>query len=87
LDLLLAKYYEDICETARIKSGLRHQTDGEKPSKHFSALLKQRSGKSAITSLTSLRNGVEVDLTEVEDILKKASSFLCYTVFSQTHKC
>jgi hypothetical protein len=49
--------------------------EGEKPSKYFSALLKQRSSNSAITSLSCSTNGVDVSLLEIEDILEEASSF------------
>jgi hypothetical protein len=31
LDQLLADYYDDICEAARVKSGLRYQAEGERP--------------------------------------------------------
>lgn len=78
LDMLLADYYDDICEAARVKAGLKHHVDGEKPSKYFSALLKQRSSSSTITSLSCSRNGFDVSLTEIEDILEEASSFYAF---------
>jgi hypothetical protein len=82
LDLLLADYYDDICEAARVKAGLKHHVDGERPSKYFLALLKQRASSSVITSLNCSRNGVSVSLTEIGDILEEASSFYA-TLYSE----
>jgi hypothetical protein len=75
LDLLLADYYQDIHEAARIKSGLRYQMEGERPTKYFSALIKKRAEKSALTSLVVKRNGDEVTLSTIEEILEEATSF------------
>jgi hypothetical protein len=75
LDILLSEYYDDICEVAKIKAGLKYHVSGERPTKYFSALVKQRAEKSAITSLTCKRNGREVSLTDIEDILEEASNF------------
>jgi hypothetical protein len=75
LDLLLANYYEDIYEVARVKAGLRYQVEGERPTKYFSALVKKRAEKSALTSLVVNRNGDKVTLSTIEEILEEASSF------------
>jgi hypothetical protein len=75
LDLLLSQYYEDIYEAARIKSGLEHLIEGKKPTKYFSALVKHRGEKSAISGPTVKRDGIEVKLSHIEDILEEASSF------------
>jgi hypothetical protein len=76
LDHLLADYYDDICEAARIKVGLKYHLHGEKPTKYFSALLKQRSEKSSITSL-SVENsdGSITVLSTIEEFLEMASGF------------
>jgi hypothetical protein len=74
LDHLLADYYADIQEDARIKSGLKYQVDGERPTKYFSALLKREVEKSAIVSLVCKRQGVPVTLSHIEDILEEAAS-------------
>lgn len=76
LDLPLADYFENICEAARVKAGLKHHGVGERPSKYFSALLKQRSSNSTVTPWNCSRNGVPVSLTNIEDILEEASSFM-----------
>jgi hypothetical protein len=75
LDLLLAEYYEDIYEAARVKSGLRHKVEGERPTKYFSALAKKRAEKSALTSLVVDRNSDKVTLSTIEEILEEASDF------------
>jgi hypothetical protein len=75
LDLLLAEYYEDIHEAARVKSGLRYKVEGERPTKYFSALVKKRAEKSALTSLIVDRNGDKVTLSTIEEILEEASDF------------
>jgi hypothetical protein len=82
LGILLPEYYDDICEVAKIKTGLRYYVFGERPTKYFSALVKQRAEKSAITSLTCKRDGQEVSLTNIEDILEEASSFYS-TIYSK----
>jgi hypothetical protein len=82
LDVLLSDYYDDITEVAQVKSGLRYHVSGERPTKYFSALVKQRAEKSAITSLTCKRNGQEVSLTDIEDILEEASNFYA-TLYSK----
>jgi hypothetical protein len=61
---------------------LRYHVSGERPTKYFSALVKQRAEKSAITSLTCKRNGHEVSLTDSEDILEEASNFYA-TLYSK----
>jgi hypothetical protein len=73
LDQLLADYYDDICEAARVKSGLKYHLQGEKPTKYFSSLMKQRSEKSTITSLISHQTKTEVSF--IEAILKEVSTF------------
>jgi hypothetical protein len=75
LDLLLGEYYNDIYEAARVKSGLKHLVDGERPTKYSSALVKHRGEKSAMSSLTVKRDGKEIKLTHIEDILQEALSF------------
>lgn len=75
LDLILADYYDDICEAARLKAGLKYHCQGEKPSRYFSALVKQRSEKSGVTCLKYSKDGIETTLTDIEDILEYASSF------------
>jgi exonuclease III len=72
LDQLLADYYDDICEAARVKSGLRHRLEGERLTKYFTSLMKQRAEKSAVTSLLDKN---DVVLTHIEDILEKVSDF------------
>jgi hypothetical protein len=75
LDQTLAYYYEDIQEAARMKVGMKHKSQGERPTKYFTALVKQRRGKNNLTALTVQRNGSEVSLHTIEEILKEASDF------------
>jgi exonuclease III len=90
LDTMLAEYYEDIREAARLKARMKYKTQGEKPTKYFTALVKQRSQKSNLTSLKVDRNGLEISLTTVEEILEEASNFYAelYTrkVFESGHQ-
>jgi hypothetical protein len=71
----LADYYEDIQEAARMKAGMKYKSQGERPTKYFTALVKQRSEKNNLTALTVKRNGSEVSLHTIEEILKEASDF------------
>lgn len=75
LDHLLADYYGDTCEAARVKAGLKHHCEGKRPIRYFTALVKQRAESSDITSLTCIRNGNNVSMTHIEDILEEASNF------------
>lgn len=76
LDHLLAEYYEDIFEAAKVKAGLKYHGQGEKPTRYFSALFKQRAEKSSITSLLSKsKDGLEIVLSTIEEISEEASSF------------
>jgi hypothetical protein len=75
-DHLLADYYEDICEAARIKAGLRYQSQGERPTKYFTELVKKRAEKSSITSLTVKDDdGSDIVVSTIEEILEEASNF------------
>jgi hypothetical protein len=46
--------------------------EGERPSKYFTSLMKQRAEKSAVTSLLDKN---DVVLTHIEDILEEVSDF------------
>jgi hypothetical protein len=72
LDHLLADHYDDICEAARVKADLRHRLEGERPTKYFTSLMKQRAEKSDVTSLLDKN---DVVLTHIEDILEEVSDF------------
>jgi hypothetical protein len=72
---MLAEYHEDIQEVARLKAGMKYISQGEKPTKYFTALVKQRGQKSKLTSLTNDKNGLKVSLTSIEEILEEASNF------------
>jgi hypothetical protein len=78
LDLILADYYEDIYEAVRVNSGLRYQVERERPTKYFTALVKKRAEKSALTLLVVKRNGDEVTLSIIEEILEEAPSFYAF---------
>jgi hypothetical protein len=39
LDQTLADYYEDIQEAARMKAGMKYKSQGERPTKYFTALV------------------------------------------------
>jgi hypothetical protein len=73
IDLLLAEYYENIHKAACVKSGLRYKLEGERPTKYFSALVKKRAEKSALTSLVVDRNGDKVTLSTIEKMLEEVS--------------
>jgi hypothetical protein len=75
LDLTLANYYADIHEAARLKAGMKYKSLGERPTKYFSSIVKQRSEKNALTSLTVVRGDSEVVLDSIEEILDEASDF------------
>jgi hypothetical protein len=75
LDQTLADYYEDIQEAARMKAGMKYKSQGERPTKYFTTLVKQRSEKKNLTALTVKRNGSEVSLHTMEEILEEASDF------------
>jgi hypothetical protein len=75
LDQILAEYYGDIHEAARLKAGMKYKTQGEEPTKYFMSLVRQRSEKSQMTSLKVSRNGVSIVIDSIEEILEEASSF------------
>jgi hypothetical protein len=75
LDLTLANYYADIHEAARLKAGMKYASLGERPTKYFTSIVKQRSEKNALTSLTVTRDNTKVDLESIEEILEEASDF------------
>jgi hypothetical protein len=75
LDQTLADYYEDIQEETRMKAGMKYKSQGKRPTKYFTALVKQRSKKNNLTALTVKRNGSEVSLHTIEEILGEASDF------------
>lgn len=75
LDHILADYYADIHEAARMKAGMKYKTQGERPTKYFTSLVRQRAEKSQMTSLKVSRNGVDMVIDSVEDILEEASNF------------
>jgi hypothetical protein len=75
LDLTLANYYADIHEAARLKAGIKYASLGERPTKYFTSIVKQRSEKNALTSLTVTRDNTQVVLESIEEILEEASDF------------
>jgi hypothetical protein len=75
LDLMLANYYADIHEAARLKAGMKYASLGERPTKYFTSIVKQRSEKNALTSLTVTRDNTKVVLESIEEILEEASDF------------
>jgi hypothetical protein len=42
LSVMLADYYNDIHEAAKVKAGAKHALHGEKPTAYFSSLVKAR---------------------------------------------
>lgn len=75
LDQILADYYADIHEAAKMKAGMKYKTQGERPTKYFTALVRQRTEISQMTSLKVIRNGAPVLIETVEEILEEASNF------------
>lgn len=75
LDQILAEYCSDIHEAARLKAGMKYKTQGEKPTKYFTSLMRQRDEKSQMTSLKISRNGVPTVIDSIEEILEEASNF------------
>jgi hypothetical protein len=75
LDQILAEYYGDIHEVARLKAGMKYKTQGERPTKYFTSLMRQRYEKSQITSLKISRDGAPIVIDPIEEILEEASRF------------
>jgi hypothetical protein len=75
LDLTLANYYADIHEAARLKACMKYASLGERPTKYFISIVKQRSGKNALTSLPVTRDNTKVVLKSIEEILEEAYDF------------
>jgi hypothetical protein len=62
-------------EAARLKAGKKYKSLGERPTKYFTSIVKQRSEKNALTSLTVTRDNLNVVLESIEEILEEASDF------------
>jgi hypothetical protein len=73
LSIMLADYYNDIHEAAKVKVGAKHAMHGEKPTAYFSLLVKARAQKSLITKIDPGNNSAI--LTNVNDILQEATNF------------
>jgi hypothetical protein len=74
---MLADYYNDIHEAAKVKAGAKHALHGEKPTAYFSSLIKARAQKSLITDIDPGNNSAI--LTNIDDILHEATNF--YSLF------
>jgi hypothetical protein len=70
---MLADYYNDIHEAAKVKAGAKHALHGEKPTAYFSSLVKARAQKSLITEIDPGNN--YAILTNIDDILHEATNF------------
>jgi hypothetical protein len=79
LSVMLADYYNDIHEAAKVKAGAKHALHGEKPIAYFSSLVKARAQKSLITEIDPGNNSAI--LTNIVDILHEATNF--YSTFHQ----
>ena len=73
LSVMLADYYNDIHEAAKVKAGAKHALHGEKPTAYFSSLVKARAQKSLITEIDPGNNSAI--LTNIDDILHEATNF------------
>jgi hypothetical protein len=54
---------------------MKYASLGERPTKYFTSIVKQRSEKNALTSLTITRDNTQVVLESIEEILEEASDF------------
>jgi hypothetical protein len=79
LCVMLADYYNDIHEAAKVKAGAKHALHGEKPTAYFSSLIKARAQKSLITEIDPGNNSAIP--TNIDDILHEAINF--YSTFYQ----
>lgn len=80
LSQLLADYYQDVHDAARLRAGAKHSVDGEKPTAYFSSLVKARAQKSLITEIqASVGSNV---VSNIEDILHEATKY--YTTLYQS---
>ena len=68
----LAKYYQDVHAAARLKAGVKHSLEGEKPTAYFSSLIKARAQKSMITEVVS-SDGTHI--SDIGAILTEATNF------------
>lgn len=73
LSLLLADYYQDVHDAARLRAGAKHSVDGEKPTAYFSSLIKARAQKSLITEIQACVGSHVV--SNIEDILQEATQY------------
>jgi hypothetical protein len=67
LDLTLANYYADILEAARLKADMTYASLGKRPTKYFTSIVKQRSEKNALTSLTVTRDNTHTVFESIEE--------------------
>jgi hypothetical protein len=71
---MLADYYNDIHEAAKVKAGAKHAMHhGEKPTAYFSSLVKATAQKSLITKIDPGNNSAI--LSNIDDILQEATNF------------
>jgi hypothetical protein len=75
LDQILTEYYGDIHEAARLKAGMKYKTQGERPTKYFTSLMRQRYEKSQITFLKISKDRAPIVTDSIEEILEEAFSF------------
>jgi hypothetical protein len=54
---------------------MKYASLGERPTKYFTSIVKQRSEKNALTSLTLTRDNTKVVFESIEEILEEASDF------------
>jgi hypothetical protein len=54
---------------------MKYASLGERPTKYFTSIVKQRSEKNALSSLTVTRDNTKVVLESIEEILEEASDF------------
>jgi hypothetical protein len=69
---MLADYYNDIHEAAKVKAA-KHALHGKKPTAYFSSLVTARAQKSLITEIDPGKNSAI--LTNIDDILHEATNF------------
>lgn len=73
LSLMLADYYQDIHDAARLKAGAKHASQGEKPTAYFTALVKARAQKSVISEIVSCDGSRTIN--DIQGILTEATQF------------